>query len=145
MAETRPYVINANVIKLLNSAPVPNMRPSLGSFVQRKTIDIGCYPFPFMVNSENVPLDGRTIIVNGESTRLPIRPVPYWCSENTYARYYGDPTYNNGIISWAGKIGYLKSKIAGNDIKGLSAFEYDSVMGVSFPSVRYNTAFTGMD
>jgi hypothetical protein len=42
MAETRPYVINANVIKLLNSAPVPNMRPSLGSFVQRKTIDIGC-------------------------------------------------------------------------------------------------------
>jgi len=145
MAETRPYVINANVIKLLNSAPVPNMRPSLGSFVQRKTIDIGCYPFPFMVNSENVPLDGRTIIVNGESTRLPIRPVPYWCSENTYARYYGDPTYNNGIISWAGKIGYLKSKIAGNDIKGLSAFEYDSVMGVSFPSVRYNTAFIGMN
>jgi len=145
MADPRPYVVNAKVINLLNSAPVANMRPSLGSFVQRKTIDIGCYPFPFMVNSENVPLDGRTISVNGESIKLPVRLVPFWCSENSYADYYGDPTYNNGKITWQGGFGTVKSNIEGNNI-GLSAsFAYDPVLGVTFPLVRYNTAFIGMD
>jgi len=141
MADPRPYVINASVLKLLNSAPVRNMRPSLGSLVQRKTIDIGCYPFPFMVNEENIPLDGRT--VNGE--KLPIRPVPFWCSENTYARYPGDPTYNNGKIVWAAGQGFIKSNLEGNDINIPSVFLYDNQMGVTYPKVKYNTAFINMD
>ena len=41
MADPRPYVVNAYVINLLNAAPIKSMRPSLGSLVQRKTIDIG--------------------------------------------------------------------------------------------------------
>ena len=54
MATNRPYVTNAYILNLLNRPPVTDMRPSLGSLVQRKTIDIGCYPYPYMVNSDNI-------------------------------------------------------------------------------------------
>jgi len=132
MAE-RPYVVNAYVINLLNAAPVENMRPSLGSLIQRKTIDIGCYPFPFMVDENNVPLDGR-----GNGTRL----VPYWCSENTYARVYGDQTYNNGNIVWNNGIGKIVSRSSGFSA---AAYQYDSQLGVTYPTFRINTAFIGLD
>jgi hypothetical protein len=145
MADPRPYVINGNSLKILNSAPVLNMRPSLGSLVQRQTIDIGCYPFPFMVNEENIPLDGRTVVVNGEPQRLETRPVPGWCSENTYAKYPGDPTFNNGKIVWAGNKGFIKSSLPGNNTT-VERFFYDSAIGVSYPQVGLiNTVFLGMD
>ena len=140
MADPRPYVVNAYVINLLNAAPIKSMRPSLGSLVQRKTIDIGCYPFPFMTNSDNIPLDGRTI----SGIKFETRPVPFWCSENTYADVYGDTTYNNGKVVWTGKTGYFKSSVAGNDIS-IPAFGWDAALGVTFPLVRINTAFLGMD
>lgn len=144
MAEPRPYVVNAYVINLLNAAPVENMRPSLGSLVQRKTIDIGCYPFPFMTNGENIPLDGRTL---DNGAKLEVRPVPYWCSENTYAKVYGDTTYNNGKIIWGGKTGYLQSVIQNNPLNEnpIPIFGYDSSLGVTFPLVRVNSAFLGLD
>lgn len=141
MADPRPYVINANVIKLLGNAPVQNMRPNLGSLVQRQTIDIGCYPFPFMVNSDNIPLDGRT----SDGKRLEIRPVPYWCSENTYAKKPGDTTYNNGRIVWANKKGFLQSFEEGNNINLPAYYAYDSNLGVTYSLLRVNTAFVGMD
>lgn len=141
MAQPRPYVINAEVIKLLFDAPVSNMRPSLGSLVQRKTIDIGCYPFPFMVNEDNVPLDGRT----AGGVRLPIRIVPFWCSENTYAKYPGDSTYNNGRIVWIGGKGYVKSNLEGNNLNLEPLFLYDQTMGVTYTQVRYNSAFITAD
>ena len=145
MAEPRPYVINGNSLKILLSAPVTDMRPSLGSLVQRQTIDIGCYPFPFMVNEENIPLDGRTVVVNGESVRLETRTVPGWCSENAYAKYPGDPTYNNGKIVWVGNRGFIKSNISTNDTT-VERFTFNPAVGVSYPnSGLYNTAFIGMD
>ena len=141
MAQNRPYVINANVIKLLNSAPVLKMRPNLGSLVQRKTIDIGCYPFPFMVNSDNIPLDGR--IVGGK--QLETRPVPFWCSENSYAKYPGDSSFNNGKIVWSNKKGFIQSTLEGNNSNLPYSYEYDSALGVTYPVVRINTGFVGMD
>ena len=81
MATNRPYVTNAYILNLLNRPPVTDMRPSLGSLVQRKTIDIGCYPYPYMVNSDNIPLDGRIV---GDK-KLETRPVPFWCSANSFA------------------------------------------------------------
>lgn len=145
MAEPRPYVINGNSLKILLSAPVTDMRPSLGSLVQRQTIDIGCYPFPFMVNEENIPLDGRTVVVNGESVRLETRTVPGWCSENAYAKYPGDPTYNNGKIVWVGNRGFIKSNIATNNTT-VERFIFNPAVGVSYPNASlYNTAFVGMD
>jgi hypothetical protein len=144
MAEPRPYVVNAYVINLLNAAPVENMRPSLGSLIQRKTIDIGCYPFPFMTNGENIALDGRTL---DNGSKLEVRPVPYWCSENTYAKVYGDSTYNNGKIIWGGKTGYIQSVVPNNPINEnpIPFFGYDSALGVTFPLVRVNSAFLGLD
>ena len=140
MADPRPYVVNAYIINLLNAAPIKSMRPSLGSLVQRKTIDIGCFPFPFMTNSDNIPLDGRTI----SGIKFETRPVPFWCSENPYADVYGDTTYNNGKVVWTGKTGYFKSSVAGNEIS-IPAFGWDAALGVTFPLVRINTAFLGMD
>ena len=141
MADPRPYVVNAYVINLLNAAPVKSMRPSLGSLVQRKTIDIGCYPYPFMVNSDNIPLDGRTI----GGVKLETRPVPYWCSENTYAKIYGDTTYNNGRVVWSGKTGYFRSTVAGNEALSIPAFGFDTNLGVTFSTIRINSAFIGLD
>jgi len=141
MAE-RPLVINAKVINLLNAAPVRNLRPALGSLIQRKTLDVGCYPFPFMVNEQNVPLDGR--VVGGVT--LDTRPVPYWCSENAYATKYGDATYNNGDIVWSGGAGGIKQKGTGNSgIIIPNAFRYDSVLGVTYPTRRVNMSFVGME
>lgn len=136
----RPLVINAKVINLLNKAPVANLRPALGSLIQRKTLDIGCYPFPFMVNENNVPLDGRVI----GGTTLDIRPVPYWCSENAYAEKYGDTTYNNGDIVWSNGAGEIKSK-TGTSVGLQRAFLYDSALGVTYPTRRTNISFANMD
>jgi hypothetical protein len=145
MADPRPYVVNANIINLLNSAPIPNLRPSLGSEIQRKTLDIGCYPFPFMVNAENIPLDGRVL---SDGTKLPVRTVPFWCSENSYADYYGDPKYNNGVILWQNGRGAIRSKLDPDTPISDSlenAFRYDASLGVTYSTLRINTVFLGLD
>lgn len=134
----RPWVINANVINLLNnSAPVSGMRPNLGSSVQRRTIDIGCYPFPYMVDNENRPLDGT----NGRE----VRPVPYWCSENAYAKYPGDTTYNNGRIIWNGGIGYITPQNSNDTNLRIAAFAYDDTLGVTYPIQRQSNLFLGLN
>ena len=141
MAISRPYVTNAYILNLLNRPPVTDMRPSLGSLVQRKTIDIGCYPYPYMVNSDNIPLDGRIV---GDK-KLETRPVPFWCSANSFADSFEDTTYDNGKLQWSGKTGYFQSTLAGNTAPPIPAYGYDGVLGVTFPFIRINTAFVGMD
>lgn len=145
MADLRPYVVNAKVINLLNNAPIERMVPSLGSLIQRKTVDVGCYPFPFMVNKNNIPLDGRTIVEDGRDVKLEVRPVPYWCSENSFAEYYGDPTNNNGSVVWINGIGRLQPNYPGATLLSQPVFRYDSALGVTYPLVRHNTLYMGMD
>ena len=141
----RPIVLNKEVMKLLENAPKQNMRPAIGSLIQRKILDVGCYPFPFMVNDENIPLDGRTIIVNGESVKLEVRPVIPLCSRNAYSSFEGDTNFDNGKIEWSNGIGYLRSNVQGVNTR-VPRFAFDSALGLTYSAYSlYNPIFLGMD
>jgi hypothetical protein len=90
-----------------------------------------------MVDANNNTLDGS----QGRETR----PVPYWCSENAYAKYPGDTTFNNGRIIWSGGIGYIAPNGSDDPNRRIPAFSYDSALGVTYPNLRVNSLFTGLD